>query len=506
MLSRLLGLVREMLIARYYGASGQTDSFAFAIIVPELLRTLIISGAVASVFIPLMTETQKSGKLEEAKRLAGIMLTFITFAALIVVFAGEAIAPYLVKLSEILRYSPGTLEPEKIALTTNLIRIMLPIVIFVGLWGLMGGILNTFDNFHVPGLAPLAWNGTIIALLVIYGAQEKIYHVAWAFVIGHAVQVAFHFPALRKLGIKPLAIDWRHPMLRKFLVLAPAAVLAYAAPAVNAFIGQGIALNLEESSASSLMYAFRIQQLPMSVFGVSVATALFPTLSRYASGGDGSRLVRSLATGLRMTALAVIPAVVFFLVLPEQTIELIYQRGKFDAGDTARVAGALFWYSWAILPMSLLLLTARTFFSEKDTRTPAILGVGTIILYYILAVNLSSPERFGLFGLPMSNSFVAWIFLVISIAILNYRHKNDASLVSAIGFASPVQMLLAAIIEAAILYGYSSLIGEIHGTLPLIGFLAGAAVIGAAVYLGLLMLFGNKDLSATFKRLFRREN
>jgi peptidoglycan biosynthesis protein MviN/MurJ (putative lipid II flippase) len=151
-------------------------------------------------------------------------------------------------------------------------------------------------------------------------------------------------------------------------------------------------------------------------------------------------------------------------------------------------------------------LTARTFFSEKDTRTPAILGTGTIILYYILAVNLSSPERFGLFGLPMSNSLVAWIFLVISIAILNNRHKNDASLVSAIGFTSPVQMLLAAIIEAAALYGYSSLIGEIHGTLPLIGFLAGGAVIGAAVYLGLLMLFGNQDLSATLKRLLRREN
>lgn len=504
LLSRLLGLAREMLIARYYGATEQTDCFAFAIVVPELLRTLIISGAVASVFIPLMTETQRSGKLDEAKRLAGVMITFIAFIAVIVVLAGEILAPWLVNMSEFLRFSQGELDPEKFALTTELIRIMLPIVILVGLWGLMGGILNTFDNFHVPGLAPLAWNGTIIALLIIFGVQGKIQHAAWAFVIGHAVQLAVHFPALKRLGIGAVLIDWHHPMLRRFIVLAPAAVLAYAAPAVNAFIGQGIALNLEESAASSLMYAFRIQQLPMSVFGVSVATAMFPTLSRHASRGDGKELIRSLAIGIRMTSLAVIPAVVIFLVLPEQTIEFILQRGKFDAGDTVRVAAALYWYSWAILPMSLLLLTARTFFSEKDTKTPALLGIATIILYYILAVNLSAQSRFGFYGLAMSNSIVAWIFLVISVGIIHKRHLNDASLVGSIGFKSPLQMIIAAVIEAVVLYGYKLIVGDVHGTVPLIGYLAGALVVGGLVYFGLLKLLGNEDLSGTIRKFLRK--
>ncbi|MCX6645197.1 MAG: murein biosynthesis integral membrane protein MurJ [bacterium] len=504
LISRLLGLVREMLVARYYGATGQTDSFAFALVVPELLRTLMVSGAVASVFVPLMTETQKSGKVDEAKHLAGLMITFITFIAIAVVLAGEISAPWLVKLSEVIRLSQDGLSEEKIALTTGLIRIMLPTVVFIGLWGLMGGILNTYDNFHVPGLAPIAWNGTIIALLIIFGAQGKIQHVAWAFMIGHVVQMLIHFPWLWKLGIKPEKIDWHHPMLRRFLELAPAAILAYAAPAVNAFIGQGMALNLQEKAASSLMYAFRIQQLPLSVFGVSVATALFPTLSRHASKGEGKELVRSLATGLRMTSLAVIPAVVLFLVLPEQIIELILQRGRFNAQDTARVAVALYWYSWAILPMSLLLLTARTFFSEKDTKTPAFLGIATIGTFYVLAMFLSAPSRFGFYGLAMSNSVISWIFLFISLAILHRRHKKEVSLFRAVGLMGPMHMVIAGVVEALVLIGFSALLGEVHGTMHLLGYMAGASVIGAGVYLGILKIFGNHDLSATVRKFARK--
>lgn len=502
MLSRLLGLVRDMLMAHFYGAGGQTDSFAFAIVVPELLRTLIISGAVASVFIPLMTETQRSGKPEQARKLAGMMISFITLIALVVVLLGEVFSNQLVGASQLLRHTSEALDPEKAELTAELIRILLPIVLFVGLWGLMGGILNALDNFHVPGLAPLAWNGTIIVILIVFGKQEIIQHLAWAYVIGHGIQVLVHIPALIKEGILPVAIDWKHPMLRKFLILAPAALLAYAAPAVNAFIGQGIALNMEESAASSLMYAFRVQQLPMSVFGVSVAVAIFPTLSRYSSSGSGGQVVRTLASGLRMTTLAVLPAVVFFLILNRECIELIYQRGKFDAGDTINVSTALFWYSWAILPASLLLLTARTFFSGKDTRTPALLGIVTIIVFYILAVLLTG--RFGFQGLPISNSIVAWIFLIVSIFIIYKRYVNDESLLKCIGLKSPLQMLTAGIIEAGVLLIYSNLVGEIHGAGPLVIYIIGGMILGAGVYLGFLKMVGNPDLGNTIGKLFRR--
>jgi putative peptidoglycan lipid II flippase len=488
-----------MLIARYYGASGQTDCFFFALIIPELLRTLIISGAVASVFIPLMSRTQREGKPDEARRLAGLMLSFVSLLAIAVVFLGEAAAPLLVRASEILSFAKEPLQADRFELTTDLIRVFLPVVFLVSLWGLMGGILNALDNFHVPGLAPIAWNGTIIVLVLIFGGRGDVHHVAWAFVIGHAVQVAVHLPSLLAAGIRPIAINWKHPMLREFLVLAPAALLAYAAQAVNAFVGQGIALNLSESAASSLAYAFRIQQLPMAIFGVSVATALFPTLSRQAAAGAAKEVVRTLSNGLRMTALATLPAVVFFLVLPEETIRLLLERGVFTSRNTSDVSLALYCYSWGIMPMALLLLTARTFFSEKDMRTPAILGLCSIALNYLLCLSLS--RLLGFAGIAVSTVTVAWLVLILSVGILDSRYESAQSLLRAIGLRSPGQMILAGICEAGALLAFKHFIGPVHGTWALLGMIFVAAVIGAIVYLGILRLLRNDDLGATLRRL-----
>jgi len=327
--------------------------------------------------------------------------------------------------------------------------------------------------------------------------------VAWAFVIGHVVQVLFHLPALLRAGIVPVIINWRHPMIIRFLRLAPAALLAYAAQAVNSYIGQGIALTkLSESAASSLAYAFRIQQLPMAIFGVSVATALFPTLSRHAADQSGRQLIRTLADGLRTTALATLPAVVFFLVMPVETIRLLLERGMFTSQNTCDVALALYCYSWATLPMALTLLTARTFFSEKDTRMPAILGLCSIAIFYPLSLNLSGLLGFA--GIALSTSIVAWLLLVASVAIIHYRHRSDTSLLATIGLRSPVQMVAAGLLEAGALWGLRKLIGDVHGTWALIGVVLLGAVIGAVVYLGILRMLGNPDLSATMRRLLRR--
>ena len=502
LLSRILGLVREMIIAHFYGSTGQTDAFFFALIIPDLLRTLVISGAVSSVFIPLMIETQRAGKSAEVKKLAGMMLSFISLLAVLVILPCEIWAYWLVKASEVLSFASEPLDPARVALTTDLIRILLPIVLLVGLWGLIGGILNSLDNFHVPGFAPLAWNGAIIILLLVLGRKGDVHHIAWAFVIGHALQVIVQIPALWKAGIRPLAIDWRHPMLVRFMQLAPVAVLAFAAPAINAFIGQGIAYNLSESSASTLMYAFRIQQLPMAIFGVSVATAIFPTLARHAADGVGKEVVNTLARGIRMTALATIPAVVFFMVMPVETIRLILERGAFTSANSRDVASALYWYSWAILPNAVLLLTARTFFSEKDMRTPAILGVVTVIAYYISCLVLS--RLYGFQGIAISFAAIAWLILIVSLLILHRRYRDVSSMLGTVGAKGPILMVIAGIIEAAALIGYRSLIGPVEGTAALLGFILLAAIIGAGVYLGALKLLGSDDLASIIRLVFKR--
>ena len=501
-LSRILGLVREMLIANYYGSSGQTDAFFYALIIPELLRTLIISGAVASVFVPLMTTAQQDGTPEKARKLAGLMLSFISVLAIAVVIFGEFLAPALVSLSQVMSFASEPLDPQIHALTTELIRVFLPVILLVSLWGLMGGILNTFDNFHTPGFAPLVWNGTIIVLLLILGRYGDVHHIAWAFVIGHTIQVAYHIPALIRLGIFPVRIDWKHPLLLEFIRLAPAAVLAYAANAVNAFIGQGIALNLSESAASSLAYSFRIAQLPMAVFGVSVATAMFPTLSRHSAAGEDKEVVLTLARGIRMTALATLPAIVFFMTLPEESIRLLLERGQFTNQNTVDVAAALYCYSWAIMPVSILTLTARTFFSQKDTKTPAILGIFSIVVFYIVALVMSKYLSF--LGIALANALIAWAILIISLVILQLRFRKHLSLMQAIGIRNINVLLIAGIIQGAVLTAYRDYFHDVSGTLNLLGFLLAGAAVGGFVFIGVLKLAKSDDLEATLRNILRK--
>ena len=491
-----------MLIARYYGSTGGTDSLFFSLNIAEAIRTLIISGAVASVFIPIMTETQRSGKIVETRRLAWVMIAFVALLGTLVVVLGEIAAPWIVEATESLSFTGKSMDPARVEQTVRLMRIMMPVILMVSLWGLMGGILNALDNFYVPGLAPLIWNMTIIAVPILYGDREMVSDIAWAYVIGHFLQMLVHIPWLWKAGIRPGRIDWGHPMLRRFLLLAPAAIFAYAAPAVNSFIGQGIALNVGVSASSHLAYAIRTQQLPMAVFGVSVATALFPTLSRHASAGDGKALMSTLASGVRMTTLATLPAVVFFLVLPTQTIRLLFERGLFTAADTDAVALALYCYSWGILPAGLLLLTARTFFSEKDVRTPAMLGLLSIFVNYVLCIAFS--KLYGFSGIAIATSSVAWVTLLVSLAIIRRRHIRDAFLIAAIGWRSLGSMVIAGIFEAGALYGLKTVLPPVHGTMHLALMIGGSMILAAGVYLGVLRLLGSADLTATLKRVGRR--
>jgi putative peptidoglycan lipid II flippase len=188
--------------------------------------------------------------------------------------------------------------------------------------------------------------------------------------------------------------------------------------------------------------------------------------------------------------------------MPNEIIEFLFQRGKFTPADTTAVAIALFYYSWATLPMGLTLLTGRTFFSEKDTRTPAVLGLLSIVINYMVAVGMS--KVFGFAGIAIATTAVTWTVLLVSIAIIQKRHACDASLLHAIGLKPSMQMLLAAIVEAAVLMAIRSILGPVHGTYNLLALISGSMVAGAVAYLGVLKLTGGSDLDLLFNRLSRK--
>jgi putative peptidoglycan lipid II flippase len=203
-----------------------------------------------------------------------------------------------------------------------------------------------------------------------------------------------------------------------------------------------------------------------------------------------------------MTTLATLPAAVFFFVMPNEIIEFLFQRGKFTTADTTAVAIALFYYSWATLPMGLTLLTGRTFFSEKDTRTPAVLGLLSIVINYMVAVGMSKVLGFA--GIAIATALVSWTVLLVSIAIIQKRHASQASLLHAIGLKPSMQMLLAGIVEAGVLMAIRAAFGSVHGTVHLLFLILGSIVAGAGVYLGVLKLTGGSDMDLLFNRLSRK--
>ena len=427
-ISRLLGVVREIMTAKLYGATGDTDAFFFAYNIPELVRTLLISGALSSVFIPIFTEFAGKKGDEYAKKMSGQVFGFVLLLSVGVVLLGVILAPVIVHLAQLIGMRDVT--REKYELTVSLTRMIFPILIFISLSGLCQGIMNSLGNFRTPAFAPFFFNAVIIGLLWaedLISEPARIQVAAIAFVVGAAAQLAYQLPRLRKEGIRiTLAINLRDPVYAKFLLLAPAAMLGYGTMVVNSFVDKSVAYALAPASLSALTYGFRIEQLPFSVFGVSIATALFPSISRYLTEGRIKEFKRATGAGIRLLIFTLVPAMVVFLSLKDGIVQLLFERGEFDAAATADSAQALKWYTVGIIPASLLLLVSRVFFAGQDMKTPLKAGIVMVFLNFGLDIYSSQPWRLnmGFEGIALSTSFVAFINLGILVFILDKRHGD----------------------------------------------------------------------------------
>jgi putative peptidoglycan lipid II flippase len=425
-ISRLLGVVREIMIAKLYGATGYTDAFFFAYNIPELVRTLLISGALSSVFIPIFTEFARKEGEAYAKKMSGQVFGFVLLISVGVALLGVVLAPLIVQFAQLIGLR--AVSPEKYELTVKLTRMIFPILIFIALSGLCQGIFNSLGNFRTPAFAPFFFNIVIIGLLVsedFISDPARIQMAAIAFVIGAAAQLLYQMPRLRKDGIKiTMHIDFRDPVYGKFLMLAPAAMLGYATMVVNSFVDKSIAYALAPASLSALTYGFRVQQLPFSVFGVSVATALFPSISRYLTEGRMDEFRRATSAGIRLLIFTLVPAMVVFLSLKDGIVQLLFQRGEFDAAATADAAAALKWYTLGIVPASLLLLVSRVFFAGQDMKTPLKAGIMMIVLNFGLDIWSSQPWGLdmGFEGIALTTSIVAFLNLGILVFILDGRY------------------------------------------------------------------------------------
>ncbi len=397
-LSRLLGLAREIVAASYFGVSGAMSAFTIAFQVPNLVRALFADAALQGAFVPVFSELLEKGRKREAFHVASslfflILLVLGLTTALFIVFA-EPIMSVL---------APGfDDQPELRDLTVGLSRLMFPIVLLLALSGLIVGMLNSFEHFSVPALAPVAWNVVIIAALVgltpLFEGQDRIYAYAIGVLVGTLVQFLLPIPWLRgRGGHFSIALDWRNEHVRRVLWLMLPVTLALGMINLSLLINSLFGTLVSDQAPAAIDKAFRIYQLPQGLFSIAIATVLFPTLSKLAARGRRDDLRATMANGMRQICLMLIPSAVLMAVLAEPITRLLYQRGEFDAEATELVRTALVWWSISLPFQGISLLFSRTFFGLQQPWATTGLAMANMIVNAAVAFALYEP--FGIAGI-----------------------------------------------------------------------------------------------------------
>jgi len=401
-LSRLLGLVRDRILAAQFGAGDTLDVYYAAFRVPDLIYNLLVLGALSAAFIPVFTSLLAKDEEKEAWNLANNLLS----AALLVLLAISAIfaifTPQLMKL-----ITPG-FSGEKINQAVRLTRIMFLSPIFLGISGIFGGILNSFKRFLVYSLAPIMYNLGIIAGVLFFVKPFGIAGLAWGVVLGAFFHMLIQYPAVRITGFsfRP-ALRFKNAHLRKVLKLMIPRTMGLAVTQINLLIITIIASTLAAGSLAVFNFANNLQSFPLGVFAIPFALAVFPVLSHHAAKDEREIFVRNFSQTFRQILYFIIPASTLLIVLRAQTVRVILGSGKFDWEDTILTFQSLGIFAVSLFAQSSLPLLARSFYALHNTRTPFLIGLVSEAINLGLAIFLSM--KFGVLGL-------VWAFSAASIA------------------------------------------------------------------------------------------
>ena len=494
--------MREMVSAYYFGVSGLINAFTVAIQIPNLVRALVADAALSGAFVPVFSELLERGEKKRAWRVASTLfwLTLLILGGLTALFI--LLAPLLMRPFG----DPG----GDFDLAVSLSRILFPIVVLLGLSGIVVGILNTYHHFALPALAPVAWNLVIILGLVIgvpriEDENAQLYLYAGVVVLGTLVQLLLPIPWLRKLdGSLTMVIDWRDPAVRRVLALMLPVTLTIGLVNVNFLVDTLFASRLldPELAPAAIDKAFRLYMLPQGVFSVAVTTVLFPVLARLAARGDAAGLRRALDRGLRQIAFLLVPAGLLSIVLAEPIVRLVYQRGEFTAEDTEIVAQCLQAFSIGLVFNGWMLILNRSFYAVQTNWTPTAIALGAVGLNAMLDTIL---YRLGVWGIPLATSTVnvvaATVLLVMMRRRLGLEHVGRTlRVVARVVFAG----VLAAAAAFGTWYGLDAWLGE--SPLAQIVSLGAGFAAGGLVYIGGARALGLRELEALLLLRAQRED
>ena len=420
--SRILGVVREQVLASLFGASDAMDAFNVAFRVPNMVRDLFAEGAMSAAFVPTFTKTLATDGREAAWRLASTVinaLLLITGALVLlaILFAEPLVGAFAGNYESV---------PGKIGLTVSLTRTMAPFLTLVAVAAACMGMLNSLRHFFIPALSPATFNvATVLCAVLLTPVMSAvglppIASIAIGTLVGGVGQIALQWPALRAEGYRHrFVLDLRDPGLHRILLLMGPGTIGLAATQVNVFVNTVLATGQGTGAVSWLNYAFRLMYLPIGLFGVSIATAIIPAVSRHVAARESAAIRTTVADGLSLMLMLNVPATIGLAVLATPIVQLLFERLAFTAADTAATASALQFYAIGLVGYSVSRITAPTFYALGDSRTPVVVSVISVLTNAGLNIVLS--RAFGFTGLALGTSLAALLSATLLVWLLQRK-------------------------------------------------------------------------------------
>jgi putative peptidoglycan lipid II flippase len=483
-ISRVVGLAREIVAASFFGTKGPISAFTIAFQIPNLVSNLFANAALSAAFVPVFTDLLQQGRKREALRLAS------TLFWIILIVLGAISAVFVLAAGLIMPLFTGpTFNAPLDAFTVGFSQVLFPVVLLIGLTGLFVGILQSYEHFTIPAIAPAVWNLVIIVLLVVlrphfnggFENGNQVYAYAIAILAATFVQMLMVFGALGRIDFRlQFAIDWHDPRIRQVFTLMLPVTIGLGIVNLDQLINSVFGTLVSKEAPRAIDNAFRIYMLPQGLFSVAVATVLFPTLSRMASRRDAGSMRRTIGVGMRQINLLLIPSAVFMLVLTTPIVRLVFERGQFNPKSTELVSEALFWFAFSLPFGGLNLLLTRVFFSVQRPWIPTRLAGLNIVVDIVVSIGLYKP--LGIAGLIIGT--VAANAVMTALQLHRLRTGFNGHLEGAQTAMITVRILLASALLGAVSWVVWTILDRLFGaSLPAqIVSVGGAAAAGLFVY------------------------
>jgi putative peptidoglycan lipid II flippase len=489
--SRVLGFVRDMVIAGFFGTAVYAQAFVVAFRIPNLLRDLVGEGAMNAAFVPVFTgELTKNGK-RSFFLLAQVMFNIMVAVLIILTLAGIAAAPLIVKL-----IAPGfTDDPAKFGITVTLTRAMFPFLLLVGLWAYAMGLLNSLGKFASSAFGPCLLNISVILCAAWFG--ENVFGLASGVIMGGALQLAIQLPQLYASGWRPrLTLEFAHPQARKIGVLLVPRALGACVYQVNVFVSTilaSLSSIVGEGAVAALYYANRIWQLPLAVFGIALAQAVLPAMARHAALNDTAKLKEYLAFSLKVLFFMLIPSSVGLIVLSAPIVRALFERGAFGAYSTMITSQALLYYAVGLVACGGIKVLVSAFYALHDTITPVKTALMSLAINVVLNIAFMWHLKVG--GLALATSISA-AFNFAALYIMLVKRIGDFG-TRAIA-ASFMRVLAASAVMAACLVFFTRFCP--FGPAQLVA----AIMAGMAAFFAAAFVFDVRELKEAFEWISKR--